>query len=414
MKAVRTDSDHRIFFLDNLRYFLVLLVVLFHSLTSYTNICEWWPVNDDNFLFFDSLLLFLDVFMMPGLFFIAGFFALHTHEGRTTWEFIKRKFYRLVIPLLIGVIFLNPLQMYIWKLSHGQNDINFWHCFLFRIKSALSLYTGLVTLSPEFNQFSFFHFWFISLLFIFFVLFAFTKKIKNAVFSKSSVPPESEIFSSFRMLSVIFSAVFLVFFLNMYIYTIFPAVTVPNTWIFIGNVIQFQPSRLTLYGICFSLGIYAYHKNWFSNNKLPGHTVFWIVLSGVLWFCLHKITFILLQKTSQNLAVLYVFLYPLFFFSMLLTLISVGVNYWNSASKTNRILADNSYNIYLLHLAFIYLFQLVLLNLTAVPIYIKAVVVFIFSVGLSLLISHHAINKSPQLSVAGITIGFILMTAILK
>ncbi|MBU1543189.1 MAG: acyltransferase family protein [Proteobacteria bacterium] len=415
MKIPRTaPADHRIFFFDNLRYFLVLLVVLFHSIASYNNLSDWWTVNDDNFLFFDSVLILLDVFMMPGLFFIAGYFALQSHQGQTTRGFIKKKFNRLGIPWLIGVILVNPVQIYIWNLSCGQSNPGLWHYFVFKIKSALSFYTGLVNLSVQYDQFIQLHYWFINLLFCFFVIFAITKKIKDTLLSKPSVLTTSEPASRLSIFLILFFSGVLIFVFNILIYGLFPIITIPNTWVVIGNLIQFQASRILLYSVCFFLGIYAYHKNWFLAGRVPGHLILWVLTSAILGHFLHETTFSLLKEASKTKAILYTLLHPMFFFSILLTLISLGVRYWNSASKFNRLMAENSYTIYLVHLVFVFIFQLILKDLTAIPVYMKAVIVFILSTGISLLISHFAINKSPRLSAAGIIVIFILGLIVLK
>lgn len=414
MKTPHTAPDYRIYFFDNLRYFLVLLVVLFHSIASYNNLSDWWTVNDDNLLFFDSVLIFLDVFMMPALFFIAGYFALQSHQGQTTRAFIKKKLSHLGIPWLIGVVLVNPVQIYIWNLSQGQNDLSLWHCFVFKIKSALSFYTGLVNLSVQYDQFIQLHYWFINLLFVFFVMFAITKKIKDTMFPQSSVLIKSEPPSKGSISLVLFFSGLLVFVLNIFIYGLFPIITIPNTWIVIGNLIQFQASRLILYSTCFFLGIYAYHKNWFLTGRLPGHLILWVITSAVLGYFLHETTLSLIKEASKNKAILYTLLHPMFFFSMLMALIFLGVKYWNNASKINRLLAENSYNIYLVHLVFVFIFQLILKDLAAIPIYMKAGIVFFLSTGISLLISHYAINKSPRLSVAGIISIFVIGLIILN
>ncbi len=414
MKTVLPHTDHRVFFFDNLRYFVVLLVIGFHSMAGYTYLSDWWTVNDENFKLFDSIVLILDLFMMPALFFIAGYFALYSHQGKTTWQFIKKKMSHLGIPWLIGVIFINPIQMYIWKISQGNFDVDFWHCFLFRMESALSFQIALVTLSETFNQFSHFHFWFISLLFYFFVIFAFAKRVKDALFKKTTPAVAVSVHpSGFSILGVTFCAALLVFVSNMIIYGFFPAVAVPNTWLVLGNVLQVQLSRIGLHGVCFCLGIYACHKKWFARANSSGYLSLWIVLSAFLCFSLHELTFSLFNETSLIKQIIYIFLHPLCVFSIILTSVLVGVNYWDNASKTNRILAQNSYNMYLIHIGFVYLFQLVLLKLTVVPIYMKAVVVFILSAGISFLISHFAIKKSTPLSMVGIGIILMLMLIIL-
>ena len=96
-----TTSQNRLVFLDNLRYFIVLLVVILHVSISYANVgAPWWYVVDANkHAFFDILIIVLDSFIMPVLFFIAGYFALNSIRQKTLDAFIVSKLKRLGIPL---------------------------------------------------------------------------------------------------------------------------------------------------------------------------------------------------------------------------------------------------------------------------------------------------------------------------
>jgi hypothetical protein len=76
MMVAGKETESRLFFLDNLRLFVVLCVVLEHSSHAYTNMM-WWPVSDfakSNIAVWLSA--FTDAFAMPLLFYIAGYFAI--------------------------------------------------------------------------------------------------------------------------------------------------------------------------------------------------------------------------------------------------------------------------------------------------------------------------------------------------
>jgi glucan biosynthesis protein C len=72
----------RLIFMDNLRYALVLCVVLQHSGNAYSSL-SWWPVSEpESSLIADWLTAILDTFTMPFLFYIAGYFALPTLQKK--------------------------------------------------------------------------------------------------------------------------------------------------------------------------------------------------------------------------------------------------------------------------------------------------------------------------------------------
>lgn len=416
MGTVQADANSRVFFFDNIRYFLVLIVVFFHSLLSYTAYMDGWTINDENFFSAVNIVLILDALMMPCLFFIAGYFALISHKGQTTWKFIKKKLFHLGIPWLIGVILVNPFQMYLKLSSRGSTDLGLWDCFLIRMKSALSLTfdAAVYRLYEDVNLFSHLYFWFVSLLLFFFIVFALIKKLKRLVFKNSSSRVKSESASTVSIFAAISIAVLMIFVLDNVMYTVFPMVMFPNKWMLAGIVLQFQFIMIVKYVVCFSLGIYACHKKWFSNQAAPGHPFVWIVLTIVLGFTYRNLLFSLLEDSTLVKGLSFLLLHPVFIFSVLLMLISVGVKYWNSDSKTNRLLADNSYNIYLIHMVFVYLSQWALKSVPMIPAYVKPFIVFGVAVSASLLVSHFAIRKSRGLSVAGMVGLFVLMSVLMR
>ena len=410
MQPNNNDSVSRIYFFDNIRYLIVLLVVVIHSATSYSSLTPWVPVRDQNAKFFDELILFLDVFLMPTLFFIAGYFALPSLKSKNTWPFIKAKIKRLGIPCLLGVVLYTPIHSYIRIYSRSNLTLDLWDIFLIKMKSALTFHTGFITSHLQFNHS---YFWFISLLLLFFILFALLHKAKDKLFVKTSSLVRTETPSSISILLVIFLVGIVIAILSLLIHGYFYKGTNRMPWIMVFNLIQFQPTKIGLYVFSFSLGIYAFHKNWFLNRKIPGHFIIWAMLSVILWYFLRKTMINLLGGFSIQMAVIYIFLNTFLFFSILLTLVSFGVNYWDNSSKANRLFANNSYSIYLMHMIFVRLSQLALFKWWEGLIYFKFIFVCIFSISLSFLFSQYAIKKSPGISAAGLISVFVLLLVLL-
>jgi peptidyl-Lys metalloendopeptidase len=113
MEQKTPASPNRLIFFDNLRYLMILLVLIFHSGASYGSIVAFWPYQDPNPTeVVDLLLMILDVFMMSILFFIAGYFALPSLQKKGSGSFVKDKFKRLGIPWLIVTILVLPILDY--------------------------------------------------------------------------------------------------------------------------------------------------------------------------------------------------------------------------------------------------------------------------------------------------------------
>ncbi len=406
MQPSQKSYDGRVLFLDNIRYLFVLLVVVLHAACSYSYSTTWWAVNDDNSVFFDYILRTLGVFLMPGFFFIAGYFALPSLLKKNTWLFIKNKLKRLGIPWLIGVTLLGPIQVYIYHYSRGYQIWDLWDIFLIKVRSAILANTGVIGSNSEFSHL---HFWFVSLLLLFFIVFALLHKAKRKLFVDSFFPKPQKIPTNRSILLILFLVSIISTVLTLLMHGIISQGSGQEPWIIIGSLIQFQPTRIVLYILCFSLGIYAFHKKWFVNGNIPGHFVFWIMLSLTLWLAQEKALSILLNNLLPIIATFYILLRTLLFFSILLTFISIGEKFWDSSSKVNRSLAENSYNIYIMHMIFVYLIQLFLLNWLELSIYIKFVIASLSAIFLSYIFSKYAIKQYPRFSTAGMIGTFALL-----
>ena len=65
---------------------------------------------------FDWLVAWDDAFVMPLMFFISGYFALGSTVKHSATDFLKRKWFRIGWPWLIGILFLAPVT---WHIAHS-------------------------------------------------------------------------------------------------------------------------------------------------------------------------------------------------------------------------------------------------------------------------------------------------------
>jgi site-specific recombinase XerD len=202
--------------------------------------------------------------------------------------------------------------------------------------------------------------------------------------------------------------------ITIFIYGIFHETTNKDPWIIIGSLIQFQANKIILYISCFGLGVYAFSNEWLKNGKTPGNYIFWTILSIGLMYFQGKTIISLINNFSIGLAIGYVLMRTFSVFTILLALISYGIKHWNRPSKFSRQLAANSYNIYLLHMLFVIVVQLLLLKWFGIPIFIKFAIVTLSTILLNYLISQYAIRPFPKLSVAGMITLFVLLATVLN
>jgi surface polysaccharide O-acyltransferase-like enzyme len=121
-----TDAA-RIVAFDRARTFITLLVVIHHSVVNFT-----YFGNGDRmrWLGFDLVVLFNDSFFMAFMFLISGLFVHESLTRRGAAEYLRRRAWRLGVPLLISIFVLIPIAYYASFLRYhlpGTTDFNFFH-----------------------------------------------------------------------------------------------------------------------------------------------------------------------------------------------------------------------------------------------------------------------------------------------
>ena len=122
-QMLKNNAKDRLLFLDNLRTFIIFLVVCYHAGWVYesSGILSWvWIVDDPSKNNVAGLLnLILDMFMMPAMFFISGYFAPLSIKTKTGWSFLISRFKRLMVPWILAVLILLPLYKVIYLFSRN-------------------------------------------------------------------------------------------------------------------------------------------------------------------------------------------------------------------------------------------------------------------------------------------------------
>ena len=151
--------NSRVNYIDNLRTVIVSLLIIYHLGIAYNS----W--GEANYIFFErvnliaSIVVFISPWFMPLMFLLAGVSAAFSIRKRGYSEFIKERFIRLGIPLLFGIIIINPILSFIADQSHNGYDGNYFEHYpiYFTRFTDLTGYDGGFTLG---------HFWFIAVLII--------------------------------------------------------------------------------------------------------------------------------------------------------------------------------------------------------------------------------------------------------
>ncbi|RYY21563.1 MAG: acyltransferase [Chitinophagaceae bacterium] len=152
---------NRLYYLDWLRVAAIMAVLFFHSAMPFAAESDWHIKNNETSNLFLEFNFFLSRFRMPLLFFISGAVAHLMLRKRTAGAFVKLRFQRLILPLIFGMLFIVPIQVYMERLNQGFTG------------GLLEFYKTIFTTGPyPDGNFSWHHLWFIAYLFVYDLLLA--------------------------------------------------------------------------------------------------------------------------------------------------------------------------------------------------------------------------------------------------
>ena len=360
----------RLFFLDNLRAFAIVMVVVLHASITYMLYApEWWYVLDaDRSLPFTMLVLLVDVPIMPALFFVAGFFALPSLGRRGPGGFVREKLVRLAIPWIVGVIFLAPIATYLIYVSRDvpMGYLEFWTTDFW---------------GPMFQQSVY---WFLGVLFASFLVLAWVYAASTRL--QASVPrveqPRGRLFVAFIALTAAGSILFA------------PSYGLDD-WLPLGWFFVVQPARIAFYVGYFVLGIYAERRGWFSATGFRPDLGPWgwgCVLAGLayLGFRLGGLPTTVPERAVATL------LFDAFCLAAVIAGIALFQMWLNRAGPAWRTLSANAFGIYYVHPLILYPLAWVLLDLPA-PAVVKATILVFVTLAGSLAVSALVLKRLPGL-----------------
>ncbi|KAA1244240.1 acyltransferase family protein [Aquimarina sp. RZ0] len=142
--------------LDWLRVIVFGLLILYHVGMFFVS-WGWHLKNNIIYTWLQWPMLFLNQWRLPILFVISGMSTYYAFSYRNLWQFNLERIKRLLLPLLFGMLFIVPPQVYFERLAYN----NFIGSYFTYFKS--EAFAGIY---PEGN-FGWHHLWFLPYLFIF-------------------------------------------------------------------------------------------------------------------------------------------------------------------------------------------------------------------------------------------------------
>ena len=331
-------NEKRLYFLDNLRTFLIFLVVLYHSGVVYESsglTASFWIVDDPATSNLPGLVnLVLDVFIMFTLFFIAGYFTPPSLETKGSWRFLKAKFRRLMVPWALAVFALMPLYKVIFLYSRDLPQKSWTTYFHFS--------NGILGMS---------WLWFLPVLFLFDGLYV--------LLGKLNLPTEK------LTLNLGVAAVFVLAFSYSVVASFVGWIGWTKT-----PLVDFQNERLLPYFLVFLLGSLCYRRKIFDTDER--NMKLYIAVNATVWIPINIYVIVLLNFifhpgeffVSEGVDVLlFWFGFYLSLLSLLYSAVTTFKYFFIRRKPLGRALSRLSYGVYIIHVVVMGAIALVLLNI---------------------------------------------------
>jgi len=334
-------TKNRIYWLDNLRTFIIFLVVLYHAGGVYSLTFEsFWLVADPATSDLVGILnVILDICVMPTMFFIAGYVTPMSLKNKSGWIFLKSRFRRLMIPWAIAVLTLIPLYKVIFLYSRGLPQEH-WTTYFHFSQGNISSQNWL---------------WFLPVLFLFNILYVLLSKA-NVKLPHISLK----------------TAVIGIFFIGVVYSLSIGGIFGFRNWTH-SLLIDFENEKLLVYFMVFLLGVLCFRQQVFTQK--PQNKTLYTVVSSIAWIpiTIHiaaRIIWLISLGSGEDLVsppVLRLIWWLSFYLSLLCLLYLLVQTFWRHVDKTGPIwkeLNRNSYGVYIIHVIVIGVIALPLLNLS--------------------------------------------------
>lgn len=120
------NKNTRRFDIDHLRVFAFGLLIFYHTGMLYT--ANWGYHIKSSYLSetLESVMLLVSPWRMPLLWIVSGIASYFLLKKLPLMTFLTSRTIRLLLPLLFGILFIVPFQLYFEMKSHGDMDLSLW------------------------------------------------------------------------------------------------------------------------------------------------------------------------------------------------------------------------------------------------------------------------------------------------
>ena len=325
----------RLYYLDNLRTFATVLVVLHHTIEPWATGKGLVPMNGQS-LCLAAILGINASFFMGLFFFISGYFTRPSLVRKGAAKFCRDRLLRLGLPALLFGLLVNPPMF--WLLGRYEQG---------------EAATGLLSYAENYllHRFSYGHLWFVVLLLEFSLLYALWRRLSAAGPEAAPRPiPAASALGNRSLLLVTLGLAAGTFLARVY----FPQ----DKWIAFAGIIQLEPAHFPQYALMFCLGVLCGKNGWLEALSLK---------KGLAWLALGWAPTLLLAPVNPKQAflgsgftlagVLTALREAFMCVGMILGLLAIFKTRFNRAGAFAKMLSANAYTVYIIHIPIMVLLQ---------------------------------------------------------
>ncbi len=231
-------SYRRLYYLDNLKVSLIILVILGHISVTYGPVGFWYyyeRTGGFSSYFLAFFTAFIQTFIIGLFLLIAAYFIPPSYSRKGPKLYIADRLKRLGIPLLCYILIVSPILVYVNEHIIGQGQANFLDFYINTIIRGGYFITGPL--------------WFLQALLVFTLTYLVIRGIRENYFNKS-----------LKNIKLGFPSNFSIF---IFIIIIAAASFGLRIWFPIGSTAgNLQLSFVPQYLAMFVIGILAFHNQW--------------------------------------------------------------------------------------------------------------------------------------------------------
>jgi len=340
--ALIPEHPRKLFYIDNLKIILTVLVILHHSFITYGAPGGWYySQKSGNIGAIIPMTMFVAInqaFFMGFFFFLSSYFIAPSYNRKGAGKFLSDRLLRLGIPLLFYSFVLSPVLSYlVYYFAKGHHITYFQY---------LGGFDGWIDFGVL---------WFVAALLLFTLTYVLWRvgKDESSTQRVSAAP-------SFSAIVLFACAIGLISFLVRVIF--------PVGWVL--KPVGFQLGHFTQYITLFILGLVVYKNDWL--NSMPFETGRKALVLSVLLIFFFPGFFVIKLKTAMPLdwysggfhwqSLLYAVWEQVIGFSIITALLCYGKKYWNQTSGLLSKLSRYTFAVYIFHPLLIISLSLMLRN----------------------------------------------------